>query len=614
MADYKVNLRDIRFLLFEQLDLERLLQLEAFRDFTREDFDIVLMEAAKMAENTIAPTNKIGDQTGVSLKDGKVTVPPEVHAAYQLFQQGGWVSPSGSVEYGGQGLPSCVGLASNEMFTAASLSFTICPGLTAAAADLLQTSGTDQMKQLYCEKLNTGLWGGTMCLTEPQAGSAVGDLRCTAEPDGDHFKISGNKNFISSGDHDLTENIIHLVLARIKGAPKGMKGVSLFLVPKYRVNPGGTLGEFNDVHVGSIEHKMGIKASPTCEMNFGPNDDCWGWMIGEEGRGIRYMFQMMNEARIGVGMQGCSAASAAYHSALEYARERIQGVDITQMRDVDAPRVPIIQHPDVRRMLLMMKAYVEGMRGLLYQTAYYADLARFSPDQSKAEKYEGLVSFLTPICKAYCSDYGFRMTELAIQVLGGYGYCSEYPVEQYLRDCKVASIYEGTNGIQALDLLGRKIGGKGGMLFMGFVLRLNQFIDKHRKHELLAPQVKVLEEAKNTLAETVMALGSRTRKGDILYSIQHATPLLDMFGEVILAQILIEQAAIAYPKLAALNQEAGAADEASRRALQESNEEAKFYAGKLHNAAFFCSQVLPHVKARAVAMSSGDRSVLDVVL
>ena len=613
MSDYKANLRDMRFVLNEQLDLDRLLKYSPYSDFEREDFEMILEEGAKFAENTLAPLNKDADERGVTFEDGEVKFMEEIHAAYKEFREGGWLAMGSSPEWGGQGLPKVVALATSEMFTGSCLSFMMTPGLTVAAAHLIETFGTEEMKKLYVEKMYSGQWAGTMCLTESGAGSAVGDLRTAAIKDGDHYRISGVKTFITSADHDLTENIIHPVLARLEGAPKGMKGVSLFLVPKYRVNPDGSLGDFNDVRVTSLEHKMGIKGSPTCEISFGDDDKCWGWLIGEENHGIKAMFQMMNEARIGVGLQGMSLAHGAYHSALEYARERIQGVDITQMRNVDAPRVAIIEHPDVARMLLIQKAYTEGMRALLYKTAYYVDIAENDDDPQEAGKYDGFIELLTPICKAYCSDSGFNSTVLAIQTYGGYGFCSEYPVEQYARDCKIASIYEGTNGIQALDLLGRKLAAKGGMLVMSFIMELNSFIAKNKGHEALGEYVGLLDEAKNAMAGTVMEFSKYGAK-DPLYPVQYATPLLEMFGEVILGQLLLEQALIAHDKLAPIYEAAGATDAAAQRKVQLDNTEAKFYAGKIANATFFTTQVLPSVGAKAKSMASGDRTVLNVVL
>ena len=612
VSDYKVNLRDIKFVLFEQLGMDRILKYAPYSDFGAEDIEIILQEAAKFAETTLGPINKISDVKGVHFEDGNISFPEEVHQAYKGFAEGGWVAVSSSPEYGGMGLPKVMGIATGEMFTGACVSFMMTPGLAVSAAHLIETFGSQEMKDIFVEKMYTGQWGGTMCLTEAGAGSAVGDLITSAEKDGDVYKISGVKTFITSADHDLTENIVHLVLARLKGAPKGMGGVSLFLVPKYRVNSDGSLGDFNDIVVGNVEHKMGIKGSVTCEVAFGPNEGCIGYLIGEENRGIRAMFQMMNEARIGVGLQGMAIASAAYNVALEYARDRVQGVDITKMKDASAPRIPIIDHPDVKRMLLYQKAFAEGMRALILKTAYYVDIAENEEDQAKAGKYKGLIELLTPICKAYCSDSGFKVTEQAIQTLGGYGYCSEYPVEQYMRDVKIASIYEGTNGIQALDLLGRKVGGKGGMLFMGWVMELNKFVEKNKSHDELGQYVKLLEDAKNTLAGTVMEFNKYAK--DPMYPIQYATPLLEMFGEVTVGQLLIEQALISHEKLAPMYADAGADDDETKRDFLANNDEAKFYGGKISAAAFFATNMLPRVEAKAKAIASGDRSVLNVVL
>lgn len=617
MPEYYVDERDIKFQLFEYLEIEKLLESEVYKQFSKEEFEMVIGEAIKFAKTALAPINKLGDDVGVKFDKGKVMMPDEFKAVYNKYVEAGWIGMSSKPEFGGQGFPQVVGTASAEIFVGSNVSFTMAPGLTRAAADLIEDFGTQEMKELYVPKMLSGEWCGTMCLTEPQAGSAVGDLSTAAKPTGKpgEYLISGTKIFITFGDHDLTPNIVHLALARIEGAPKGIKGVSLFLAPKYRVNADGSLGEFNDIACSGIEHKMGIHGSPTCTLNFGDNGKCLGYIIGEANQGIKYMFKMMNEARIGVGLQGQALASAAYQLALRYAHERIQGVDIREMKNVDAPRVPIVAHPDVRRMLLYQKAYVEGIRGLLYKTAFFGDLIKTNKaagNVDEADKYQDLLDLFTPICKAYSSDYAFRCIELALQVYGGYGYSAEYGVEQYLRDSKIASIYEGANGIQALDLLGRKIAIKGGLLFMRYMTELNGFVDANKANPTFAKEFKVLEKARDILAETTMSFAQMSMSGNVLYPVLQAYPYLEMFGHVLVSNILLEQALVAAKKLDALFSAKGATTDEAKRALIKGHADAKFYSGKVETAKFFAHYVLPHVFAISETIKSNNTSALDI--
>ncbi len=457
--------RDMKFVLYEQLRLEDLCKSTLYADFSQETFDMILEEAAKLAERAYYPSNKKGDEQGCRFENGQVKVPDSFHEPYRLYKEGGRLAMAESPDVGGQGLPVALSTACIEMFGAANWSLQMYSGLTHGAARLLQQFGTPEMQKLYMENLFSGEWTGTMCLTEPGAGSDVGNLRTRAErqPDGT-FKITGQKTFISSGMHDLTENIIHMVLARVDGAPKGTRGISIFLVPRLRVDESGGMVD-NDVVCVGIEHKMGIHGSSTSSLNFGENGGCVGYLMGQENKGMQIMFEMMNEARLFVGMQGLAHASTAYMHSLQYAKERIQGSPIEKMKDADAPRVPIIEHPDVRRMLMSMKCSTEGMRALLYLAGYCIDKVRVAETPEEKELFQGYVDLMIPVCKSVGSDLGFRVCETAIQVYGGYGYCSDYPVEQFMRDCKIASIYEGTNGIQALDLVGRKLAMKQGLLF-----------------------------------------------------------------------------------------------------------------------------------------------------
>jgi alkylation response protein AidB-like acyl-CoA dehydrogenase len=614
MSPFAVDKRDVQFCLYEFLDAEGLCKLPKYKEFNKELFDMVLDEAIKLSTDIIAPLNTILDREGVGFDKGKVTTPDACHKAYSAFREGGWVSPSGDQEYGGQGLPLLLNIAVTEIQGSASTAFLMTPGLTRAAGHVIEVHGTEVMKNLYLEKLYSGQWGGTMCLTESGAGSAVGDLKTKAKKEGDHYLIEGEKIFISSGDHDLTENIIHLVLARIEGAPKGMKGVSLFVVPKIRVKGDGSLGEPNNVACSNIEHKMGIKGSPTCTLVFGGagGEPCHGYLLGEENKGILFMFQMMNEARIGVGLQGLGATSASYNEALQYARERIQGVDITEMKNVDAPRIPIIQHPDVRRMLLNMKAFSEGMRALVYFTAKCADLSVNAVDEEERTKNQNMLELLTPIVKGYCSEWGVRMTLVGIQVLGGYGYCQEYPQEQYCRDSVIATIYEGTNGIQALDLLGRKVSGKGGLLFMTFLMHMNDFINENKEHQNLGAYVEKLEKARDALSQVVMGFQKAGMEGDLYYPVLCATPFLEMFGHIVMSFMLLSQSIVADSKLQAIFKTKGASSDDDKKKLIGENPEARYYDGKLHSMRFFLDTYLPAAAGIGKSLQTGNRSALDI--
>ncbi len=597
---YDPDLRDIRFVLYEQLQVDRLSSIARYQEFNQELYDMVLDEAARLSRETLFPINSKGDRAGCTLSGGKVTTPLGYKEAWRTYREGGWVSPTAPVEYGGQNLPGAVGIAVGEMFSSAACAFMMYPGLTRAAADLLTHFGNDWMRTTVVPRLVAGEWSGTMCLTEPQAGSAVGDNRTQAEPLGDRrYLIHGTKIFISGGDQDLTANIIHLVLARTPGAPAGVKGLSLFLVPKVRFDPqSGALGEANDVVCSGIEHKMGINGNATAMLNFGDSGGCQGWLLGEEGDGITQMFHMMNEARIGVGLQGLAVGGAAYRFALNYARDRVQGTRIEDMRDAHAPRVAIVEHPDVKRMLLWMKAHVEGLRSLLYTTAMWHDLAANSTDPAEKEKYDQLVSLLTPICKSHGSDKGFDVAVQAVQVFGGYGYCGEYPVEQYVRDAKIFSIYEGTNGIQALDLLGRKVSMGGGILLLRYMGEINEILDGARGRQTLAIEIEAVEKARDLLGAVTFQLGSYNASGDRAYPVLQATPYLNLFGTVVLAVELLKQAALA------------------DRALEQggaslSSPDASFYRNKVRTARFYIHNILPQARSLAKGIEAGDRSALE---
>lgn len=609
---YIPNVKDSLFVLFEQLGIEKLLKADRYSHVSKEDVEMIIKEAADFAVEHIGPTCKESDEEGCRLEEEKVYVPEVFRQPYKEFCELGWLSVTSNPELGGQGLPESVGIAVGEFFTGACQAFAMYSGLTRSNAFLIETFGTQEMIDKYCERMYKGEWGGTMCLTEAGAGSAVGDLRTVAIPEGDHYKIRGTKIFISSGDHDLNDNIIHLVLARIQGAPEGMPGVSLFVVPKFRVNDDGSLGEFNDVVCTGIEHKMGIKGSSTCTLNFGDNDDCLGWIIGEPNKGIKYMFQMMNEARLGVALQGMALSSTAYLNALQYSKERVQGVDITAMKDPNAPRVTIINHPDIRRMLLTQKALSEGMRALVFYAAYCEDMSRITEDEKQKQTYHGMLELLTPICKAYCTDWSFKVTELAIQTYGGYGYCSDYPVEQYMRDAKINSIYEGTNGIQALDLLGRKLGMKGGMVLMQFLSELQKTGKALKDDGELTAMVETFNKGVKILQDTAMFLAGLSMKKEIIYPVSVASPFLTLMGHMVIAWMLMWQVTIVKPKLEEIFKAEGATDELAKQKVIKEKVDAAYYYGKIKACDFFVANYVPEVEAISTMIKAQNKALLEI--
>ncbi|MHB8875839.1 MAG: acyl-CoA dehydrogenase [Myxococcaceae bacterium] len=612
MPDFIADVRDVRFALLDQAGLEQLFKLPKYKDLDRATVETILTEAYRFAREQLGPLNAASDKEGCTFdpKTGKVTVPKGFHQAYKLYRENGWLAFTHSPEWGGQGMPYSLGLAANDFFFGACLSFCLKALLGTGAAHLVEVFGSDELKGLYLNKMYAGQWSGTMCLTEPGAGSDVGACRTRAKKEGSHYLIEGEKIFITYGEHDLAENICHAVLARVEGAAAGTRGLSLFLVPKMRVKPDGSLGEPNDVACTGIEHKMGIHGSPTCSLSFGANGRCHGWLLGEEGKGMRSMFQMMNEARISVGLQGAALANAAYQLSLAYARERKQGKNVSTGKDAF-----IIEHPDVRQMLLSQKSIAEGTRALLLRTAMFFDLAEASTDPAEKAKYQGLVEILTPICKAYSTDQGYESITLAIQTLGGYGYLKDYGIEQLARDMKIASIYEGTNGIQALDLVGRKLAARGGADFQNFVGLVSALVETAGSQPRLAPEATLLGQARDALVDATMYFAAKGAEAPLV-PVLNATPYLDLFGQVTVGWLLLEQATLALPKLEALAKAKGVSldDAAALAKLCEADEEARFLAGKLHSARFFARRRLAQSRAKAEVLKSGDTSALDVVL
>jgi hypothetical protein len=611
MSNLLVNMRDQNFVLFEQLEIEKLFTTEKYKDFSKDDVLMMMNEAEKMALNVILPTYELGDKQGCSFKDGKVTVPECFRDAFKKYCEAGWLAQTQSPDVGGQGVPFISATANLEPCYAANFAFLMYPGLTHGAAALILHHGTEELKNRYMYKMFAGEWGGTMCLTEPGAGSDLGAMRTTAKrlPDG-KFLISGTKCFISCGDHDLTPNIVHPVLARIEGDLPGTPGISIFIVPKHRVNDDGSLGEFNDVKTGNIEHKMGIKGSATCTLNFGEDGKCIGELLGKEREGLRIMFQMMNEARMEVGMQALGHSTAALEHSVAYAKERIQSTPVWEMKNPDAKPVAIIQHPDVRRDLLWMKAYVEGLRALNYFTAYALDMSLAFP--AEKAKWFGFVELLTPICKAYTSDMGMLITSKAIDIYGGYGYCQEYPVEQYMRDCKIACLYEGTNGIQSLDLVGRKLGQSKGMNVMNMVGEIGATIARAKGVSELQKYAAYLEEANNAVIDLTMTFAALGKSSSFLIPILNASPYLEVFGDLLLGHFLLQAGAIAQEKLNKIYGEKGADTKGKRRALVHDNADVAFYEGKVASAKFFAVEVLSLVKAKCGAMKVADKVPIEM--
>lgn len=611
---YQADMRDVLFQLFEWLPTKELLAHERFSEWDPDSVQMVLQEAFKLSQEVLAPANVEGDRVGARWENGKVYLPPSFHEAYQKITEGGWIGCINNPEYGGMGLPEVVGTAVNEFFFGSNISLSLTALLTRGAGYLIEKFGTDEMRQLFCERMYSGQWAGTMCLTEPQAGSDVGasKTRAIKQPNG-RYLIQGEKIFITSGDQDLTENIIHAVLARTPDAEPGTKGLSLFVVPKIRVNPDGTLGEPNDVTCSNIEHKLGIHGSPTCSLVFGQNDACEGFLLGQEQEGMKLMFYMMNPARIEVGLQGEALAAAAYQAALEYAKTRLQGRHYSRLKDAEAPQVPIIEHPDVRRMLFTSNAYVQAMRALLMQTSYYIDMSRLSEGE-EAERYQSYVDVLTPICKAWASDWGFRVTEWCLQVFGGYGYTMEYPAEQYLRDAKIASIYEGTNGIQALDFVARKLPLKGGKPIRDLLGKAEATFKKLRNDPQFMEPAWMLAAALKQIEDLSKGLGKRPDA--MMVVMLNAVPLLDMVGDVLGAHFLMEQAILAREKLGTILAARGvaASDKKAYRALVEDDKEAAFYHNKIQTAIHFAYRVLPGVTAKAVAIRAGEMAPVEAVL
>ena len=604
-----VDSRDIRFALFEALEADKLVEIEKYSGFDKDIFEDMLNLAESIAVEQLYPTFEEGDKEGCTHvpETNEVKIPSCYKPALDAFYEAGFGGMDVDEEYGGMGVPQLIAWACNEYLCAANFPLMMYPGLTHGAAELIEAFGTQEEKELYLEKMYNGTWGGTMCLTEPEAGSDVGNLKTKAVKQADGtYKITGTKIFISSGDNDYYPNMIHPVLARIEGDPAGTKGISIFIVPKYRINEDGSNGEFNDVVCSGIEHKMGIKGSATCTLNFGDNNNCIGYLLGEERKGMKIMFKMMNYARMGVGLQGHATSSAAYNHAVTYAKNRVQGVHVTQMMNPEAKGVAISQHPDVKRMLLYMKSHIEGERMLIYYLYKNYDLSRLL-DGDAAKEALALVEIITPVEKAGCTDMAVLLTSEAEQIYGGYGYCGDYPVEQMMRNSKITAIYEGTNGIQSMDLTMRKIlMNKEQYNYNVLKSRIQETIDKAKgivddKYiDLLVKGVEKLDEVINMMKEQMAG-------GKFLHLFMNATPLQQAMYMLIMAWMHVWSLTISQPKMKELVGDAKGAD---REALLNDNNEAAFYTGKVLASQFYLGAEFPKYFGKIEALLFGESAVI----
>ena len=609
MAQQIADLRDIEFVLFEQLDAEKLTQHQKFKRFNRKLFDLIINEARNLAIKEILPTFMQGDREGVQYDNGDVKVPQCYHRPYALLKEGGWIAMTQDPSLGGQGLPNCIARAAAEYLYGANPAFGLYADVPQAAGELIANFGTPEQKDLFLEKMYSGQWSGTMQLTEPQAGSDVGALTTSAAKQADGtYLLSGSKIFITAGDQDLTENIIHPVLARIEGAPPGIKGISLFLVPKIRVDNHGRLGQPNDIICTGIIEKMGLHGSSTCNMALGTHGRCKGLLLGEANKGIRMMFQMMNTARLAVGHVAAVCGSFAYLLAANYARERLQGRALHDISDPSAHQVPIIAHPDVRRMLVWMKSHVDGMRSIIYYVSWVCDRMSISADAEEKESYQRRIDLLTPVIKSYCADRGFDICVEAMQVYGGYGYTKDYPIEQLLRDCKVNSIYEGTNGIQAIDFLGRKLGMQQGAVFAALLEEMGAYARLAKKLPELVKLAGQFESVVQQLGETATQIGAIALSPKIQVAYAHAKPFLDVFGDVCMAWMHIWRATAAASRLEKL---AGTPHQAKKAKMTHSSDVA-FYKGVVQTAEFFIRSVLPVSAGKMASIMAFDPAAVEI--
>ena len=602
MSQLIADKKDIDFVMYDQLGIEKLTDHPRYKGLNRKTFDLIIAEARNLGIKEILPTNEEGDRIGVRFENGKVQVPECFHRVHKLLVEGEWIAMAEAPEVGGQGLPSVVSQAATEYLMGGNFAMMAFSLLNHGAGKMIELFGTEQHKSLFLEKLYSGRWGGTMLLTEPGAGSDVGALTTTAVKNEDGtYSITGSKIFITNGEQDLTENIIHPVLARIEGAPCGTKGISLFIVPKIWVNEDGTLGAPNDVVCTGVEEKMGLHGSPTCSMTLGGRGRCRGFLLGQENQGMQVMFNMMNEARLCVGANGLFNASTAYLYALNYARERRQGRALVPSSGRDMPQVFIIDHPDVRRMLLNMKATVEGMRSFVYYLSYAFDKVACAETEEEKAHLFGMIEFLTPVVKSYCSDRGFEVCVQGLQVFGGYGYTCEFPIEQLVRDSKINSVYEGTNGIQANDLLGRKLNMSQGKVLKNFVGEIRETVEGSKSVEGLEGMALWLEEAVVDYENTAGRLREIIEEGEIETAFAQALPFLDVTGDIVMAWMHLWRAFVAIKKR-----------EKMKNVTTVKKKDTDFYDGKIKTAGHYFSTCLPVTMGKMKTIRKADRNVMDI--
>jgi alkylation response protein AidB-like acyl-CoA dehydrogenase len=591
MTVYAAPVRDMRFVLHEVLGIERLTELPGYEEASPDLVDAVLDEGAKIAEQVLFSLNHSGDEEGCTLENGVVRTPAGFKEAYDRFREGGWIGLAADPQYGGQGLPKALRVVVDEMCSSANISFGTYPGLSTGAMNLIEQHGSDEIKALYLPKMVEGRWSGTMCLTEPQCGTDLGLIRTRAAPrDDGTWAVSGTKIFISAGEHDLTENIVHLVLARLPDAPAGIRGISLFLVPKFLPKTDGEVGPRNGLMCGGLEHKMGLRASATCVMNF---EEATGWLIGQPHQGMRAMFTMMNDARLEVGIQGLGVAEVAYQSAAAYAKERLQGRALGGAKHPDKPADPIVVHPDVRRMLLTMRATSEGARAFAYWIGMTADLAKKHPDAGIRQDAEDLLALMTPVVKAYMTDEGSATANLGIQVMGGHGYISEWGMEQLVRDARITQLYEGANGIQALDLIGRKLSAHYGRYLRAFFHPVMAFVETHQADPGLAEFVLPLAKAFARLQQVTLHLAQVSLKNPDEAGAA-SVDYLRLFALTAMAFMWARMAKVALDRRG----NGGAADGA-------------FYDAKVRTARFFMTKLLPESSALVARIMAGAGPLMD---
>ncbi|MFC4260814.1 acyl-CoA dehydrogenase [Marinobacter lacisalsi] len=590
-----INTRDLEFQLFELHQVEDFLQYDRYSDHSRETLQAALDLALKVAAEEFAPHARAVDEEEPTFENGRVVMRPEVKKALDVLKETGLLAASQDFERGGMQLPSAVGQMCVGLLKGANVGTQAYAGLTIAAANLILTQGSDEQKQRYAEPMLAGRFFGTMCLTEPHSGSSLGDLRTRAEPAGDgSYRLKGNKIFISAGDHELSENIVHMVLGRLPDAPPGVKGISLFLVPKFLVNEDGSLGERNDVALAGLIHKMGYRGTTSTMLNFGEKDGAVGYLVGEPHNGLAAMFHMMNEARIGVGLGAVMLGYTGYLHALEYARERRQGRPVGN-KDPQTPQVPLIEHADIRRMLLTMKAYVEGGLALALQGSRLVDEKKVAKTDEDREMAAGLLDLLTPLIKSWPSQYCLEANSLAIQVHGGYGYTREYPVEQFYRDNRLNPIHEGTHGIQGMDLLGRKVSMAGGRYYQELLRRIAATVEEAKANERLADNAQRLEDAVSQLSEATDIILAVKKEGQVERALANASLYLEAFGHMVVGWLWLRQALVAASAL----DNGGPQPEA-------------FYRGKLNACDFFSRYELPRVQGLARLLKEVDTAALDV--